>query len=142
MATSATPGFGTLLKMGDGATPTETFGTVAEVLDIEMPEIKANYEEVTSHDSNGWEEYVATLLSGGEPGMKVNWLAANATQNETTGVLYAALNRVKKNWKIVLPNNAKTFAFAAYVSFKGSAPVKGALSAEIKLKISGPVTVA
>lgn len=140
MTTSATPAYGTLLKMGDGATP-EVFSTVAEVLDIDLPEISANYEEVTSHDSNGWEESVATLLSGGEPGFKVNWIPANATHNETTGMLYAALNRVRKNWKIVLPNSAKTFAFAAYCSVKPSASVKGVLENEIKLKITGPVTV-
>lgn len=140
MTTGATPAYGTLLKMGDGATP-ETFSTVGEVLDLDLPEVKANYEEVTSHDSGGWEEHLATILGGGEPGFKVNWLPTNATHNETTGVLYAALNRVKKNWKIVLPNTAKTFAFAAYISVKPSAKVKGVLDADCKLKISGPVTV-
>jgi len=126
--------------MGDGATP-EVFSTVAEVQDIDLPEIKAQYEDATSHDSAGWEESIATILSGGEPGFKVNWIPGGATHDETTGVLAAALNRTKKNWKIVLPNTAKTFAFAAYISFKGSAPVKGKLESECKLKISGPVTV-
>lgn len=141
MLTNATPAYGTFLKMGDGATP-ETFSTVAEVNDLDLPEIKANYEDVTNHDSAGWEESIPTLLSGGEVGFKVNWLPTHATQNETTGLLYATLNRVKKNWKIVLPNNVKTFSFAAYVSVKPSAKVKGALEADIKLKITGPVTVA
>jgi len=140
MTTGATPSYGTLLKMGDGATP-ETFGTVAEVLDIDLPEIKANYENVTSQDSAGWEESVATILSGGEPSFKVNWIPTHATHNETTGMMYAALNRVRKNWKIVLPNTAKTFAFSAFISVKPSATVKGVLENEIKLKVTGPVTV-
>lgn len=139
--TSATPAYGTLLKMGDGGSPTETFTTIAEVGDLEVPEITLETEDATSQDSGGWEEAVATILSGGEPSFEINWIPSSATHDETTGLLYSILNRVKKNWKIVLPNTAKTFSFAAYVTgFKGIEPVKGKLKAEIKLKISGAVT--
>lgn len=141
MPTSGTAAYGTLLKLGDAATPTETFTTVAEITDVELPEIKLDSEDATSHDSNGWEEVIATILSGGEPSFKANWLPTHATQNETTGVLAVIMNRQKRNWKIVLPNSVKTFSFAAIVSnFKPGAPLKGKLTAEFKLKISGPVT--
>lgn len=140
MPTSGTPGYGTLLKMGDAGTP-ETFTTVAEITDIELPEIKLNTDDATSHDSAGWEESIATLLSGGEPTFKANWLPTNATQNESTGVLYAILNRQKRNWKIVLPNSVKTFSFAGIVtSFKGVPALKEKMSLEFKIKISGAVT--
>jgi len=127
--------------MGDDGTP-ETFATIAEVGDLEAPEITLNTEDATSHDSGGWEEAAATLLSGGEPSFTINWRPTNATHDETSGVLYAILNRVKKNWKVVLPNAVKTFAFAAIVTgFTPKQPVKGLLQAEIKMKISGAVTV-
>jgi hypothetical protein len=142
MTTNATPAYGTLLKLGDGATP-EVFTTIAEVGDLEAPEILLATEDATSHDSDGWEETVGTLLSGGEPSFKINWQPTDATHDETTGLLYSILNRVKKNFKIVLPNTAKTFSFSALVTgFKPLQPVKGLLQAEIKLKISGTVAVA
>ena len=143
MPTSATPAYGTFLKMGDGASP-ENFTTVAEITDSPaIPILGAKMEDATSHDSGGWEEFIPTLQNGGEPAFKVNWLPTGATHNETTGVLAAYMNRTKKNWKVVLPNTVKTFSFAAYVAeFKGDANVPNKLTAEIKLKITGPVTVA
>lgn len=139
--TSGTAAYGTLLKLGDAGGP-ETFTTVAEITDVELPEIKLDSEDATSHDSNGWEEVIATILSGGEPSFKANWLPTNATQNESTGVAYVILNRLKRNWRITLPGSVKTFNFAAIVSsFKPGAPLKGKLQVEFKLKISGPVTI-
>lgn len=141
MTTGAIPGYGTLLKMGDGGSP-EAFATVLEVTEINPPEISLSTDDATSHDSGGWEEVVATLLSGGEVGAKVNWQPTNGTHDETTGMLYAIMHRTKKNWKVVLPNTAKTFAFAALVTkFKPLTPVDKKMSAEITLKVSGPVTI-
>lgn len=40
-----------MLKMGDGGSPSETFTTIAEVRDIEGPELEAEAKEVTLHDS-------------------------------------------------------------------------------------------
>jgi hypothetical protein len=140
MPTGATPGYGTLLKMGDGATP-ETFTTVAEVGDVEAPEISNNMEDASSQDSAGWEEYVPVYKSGGEPTFTINYRPTNATHDGTTGLEYVCKNQVKKNWQIVLPGAVKTFAFAAYVSrFKPKAPVKGLLRADITLKITGAIT--
>ncbi len=141
MPTGAIPGYGTLLKMGDGGTP-ETFATVVEVTEVDPPEITLKTDDATSHDSNGWEEFVGTLLSGGDVSAKINWQPTNGTHDETTGVLYAVLNRMKKNFKIVLPGTLKTFAFAALVTkFKPTTPVDKKMAAEITLKISGPVTI-
>src|SRR5919108_2636426 len=114
MATQAIPGYGTLLKMGDGGAP-ETFSTVVEVTEINLPDITLRTEDATSHDSGGWEEVIGTLLSGGEISGKINWRPTNATHDETTGVLSAILNRTRKNWQMVLPGSVKTYAFAALV---------------------------
>lgn len=142
MTTNATAAYGTLLKMGDGGAP-EVFATVAEITSSPaMPEISAKMEDATSHDSGGWEESIPTLLSGGEPSFKVNWLPTAATHNETTGFYAALINRTRKNWKVVLPNGAKTFSFSAFVSsFKPDAQLNGKLSGEVKLKITGAISV-
>ncbi|MFZ5856784.1 MAG: phage tail tube protein [Chloroflexota bacterium] len=139
--TSALSSHGTFMKMGDGGTP-ETFTTIAEVGDIDLPEIKLDTEDATSHDSGGWEESIGVLLSGGEPKFEINWIPTSPTHDETTGLLAAILNKTRKNWKIVLPNTVKTFAFTALLtSFKPKAPKKGKLTADITLKISGAVTI-
>jgi len=139
--TNAQAAYGTLLKMGDGGSP-ENFSTVAEITDLSLPKFSLSTDDATNHDGTGWDESVATILSGGEPSFKADWITSSASQNETTGVLAAMLNRTKKNWKIVLPNAAKTFSFAAYVTkFEPSANVKNKLDVSFSLKITGPVTV-
>jgi len=142
MTTQAIPGYGTLLKKGDGGSP-ETFSTVVEVTEINLPELTLKTEDATSHDSGGWEEVIGTLLSGGELEGKVNWRPTDPTHDETTGILSAILNRTRNNWKMVLPGGIKTFNFPAWLTkFKGLPPVDGKLEAEFTIKISGPVTVA
>lgn len=143
MTTQAIPGYGTLLKKGDGATPTENFSTVVEVTEINLPELELKTDDATSHDSGGWEEVIGTLLTGGEVSGKVNWRPTDPTHDETTGILSAILNRTRGNWKMVLPNSLKTFNFAGWLTkFKGLPPVGGKLEAEFTIKISGTVTVA
>ena len=141
MSTQAIPGYGTLLKMGDGASP-ENFSTVVEVTELKLPQLKLNTADATSHDSGGWSEKIATLLDGGQVSGKVNWRATDPTQNETTGMLSAMLNRTLKNWKIVLPGAIKTFSFAAFLTeFKPDATPKDIFAAEFTIEISGSVTV-
>lgn len=136
--TQAIPGYGTLLKMGDGGAP-ETFATVVEVTEFNPPEITLKTEDATSHDSGGWEELIGTLLKGEPFNAKINWRPTDPTHDETTGVLSAILNRIRKNWQIVLPNSLKTFQGAALVTkFKGVTPVDGKLEAEIEVSPSGP----
>lgn len=142
MPTQAIPGYGTLLKMGDGGAP-ETFNTVVEVTEINPPTITLKTDDATSHDSGGWTEVIGTLLDGGDISGKINWRPTDPTHDETTGVLSTITSRTKKNWKIVLPNTLKTFSFAGLLTeFKGLTPVDKKLEAEFKITISGPVTVA
>jgi hypothetical protein len=128
--------------MGDGGGP-ETFSTIVEVTELNLPEITLSTEDATSHDSNGWMEVIGTLLDGGEISGKINWRPTHATHDETTGVLSAIMNRSKKNWQMVLPTSLKAFAFAGLLTkFKGLAPVDGKLEAEFTIKTSGAVTIA
>lgn len=142
MTTNAIPAYGSLLKLGDGGGP-EVFASVAEITEFSIPKLSLKTEDATHHGSNGWTEDIGTLLSGGEVPVKLNWLPTDATQNKTTGVLAVLMNRIKRNWKIVLPDSASTtFSFAALVTaFEGDLPVDGKLKANFTLKITGPVTV-
>ncbi len=66
MATQAIASHGTLLKIGDGATP-EVFTTVAEVGDITLPNFGNEKEDVTVQTTPGRKrDYKVTLQKGCE----------------------------------------------------------------------------
>ena len=141
---SATSSFGTLLKIGNGST-TETFATIAEVRDIKGPNLKLNTKEVTNHSStDGWKEYIGTLLEAGEISFDVNWLPADATQSFGAGLVKDMVGRVKRNFQIVFPSASPlTWSFVALVTgFAPGAPVDGELLGSVTLQVTGKPTLA
>ena len=134
--TSAIAGNGVLLKLGDGGT-SEVFTTIAEVLDIDGPNQTREQIEVTSHSSAGWREYIAGLKDGGEVSFPINSVPSDQTQDDLLAMLESGEDA---NFKIVYPNGYRD-TFAAIVTDWGTkSPVDGAVTEEIKLKISGAVT--
>lgn len=134
--------FGTFLKIGDGLSP-ETFATVVNVGDIDGPDMSLDTEEITNHGSlNGWSEHIGTILNGGEVGFPINFLPTDPTHDMNTGLQADMINRTVRNFQLVYPDpGGNGYAFAALVTgFKPGAAVKGKLTADVKLKISGPVT--
>lgn len=143
MATSAISAFGTLLKIGDGAT-SEAFTTIAEVRDISGPGFELGTTEVTAHDSDGWREFVATLLDGGEISFDINFGPAEATHDYDGGLLQDMVNKTRRNFQLIFPDTATTtWTLPAYVTnFEPGAPVDGELSASVTLKVTGQPTLA
>ena len=142
MTTSALAGYGVLLKIGDGG-GSETFTTIAEVKDIEGPELELEAKEVTSHDSGGWREYISTLLTGGEVSFDLNFIPTHATHSYSAGLVRDLVNRTKRNFQLVFPDSGTTtWQFAALVTgFKPSGPVEDELSAEVTLQVTGQPTL-
>lgn len=132
-----TPGLGTLLQMGTGASP-EIFTSIAEVFDIVGPALKADTVEST-HLADTWKGFKITLKDGGTVKFTVNFLPTDATQGLSTGVLVAFENGTLKNWRIVWSDaNATVWQFAAFVTdFQAKAPLTGMLRADISLKLDG-----
>lgn len=127
---------GTLLQMGDGAPG--TYATIGEVQDIKGPEVAPQYEEVTNHSSGGWKEQKPVLLDPGKLTAKINYIN-DATQNNSTGLRNAMYNKTLKYFKILYPDNTGE-TFAAYVKITREAKVKGVLTADLELTITGAVT--
>ena len=140
MPTVAVSSHGTLLKAGDGA-GSEVFTTIAEVMDISGPGIALGTEEVTSHDSAGWREFVATLKEIGEVTFDLNF-NAGATQGFTAGIYLDLINRTRRNFQLVIPTtSAKTGSFSAFVtSFEMDLPVEGVIRASLTLQGTGALT--
>jgi hypothetical protein len=141
--TEAIHGYGTLLKRGNGAA-TEVFTAIAEVLDIDGPDMSLDTADVTHQESGGWDEHVGLLLRGGEVTFDLNFLPGSASHNAVAGLLQDFKNRTLRNLQLVFPSTpAKTWKFSALVmKFKPSAPVNDRLMASVTLKISGVVTLA
>jgi len=142
--TQAIAAFGTLLQMGNGASP-EVFVNVAEVTEIGGPNLSLDTADATAHESPGrWEEVVPTILRSGEITLALNYVPAGATHGYSTGLLRDMVARIKRNYKLVFPNiGATTWSFAAYVvKFSTKEPVADKLGADVSLKITGQPSLA
>ncbi len=137
MAAAATAAKGTQLQIGDGATPTEAFLTVARLTSIGGVEITRDTEDATAHDSpGGVEEVIAMLRRTGEMPIEGQAKASDAGQLALLANLMESDDPA--NFRVVYPNG-KRWAISAYVvNFKyGEAPVNGILGFSASLKPTG-----
>lgn len=133
----------TKLMVGNGGGP-ETFTEVASVSNISGPSLALDTEDVTTHDqASAFEEVVATILRTGDVTLDLFYDPDGGTHDATTGLLNDYENKTKRNFQIRFPSTGKVqWSFAAYVTgFNPGAPVGGALTASVSLKISGVPTL-
>ena len=139
--TNAIAGHAVALHIGNGSTA-ETFSAIAEVLDISGPNQTVEQIEVTSHSSAGWREFIAGLRDGGEISFPVNFIPGDTTQWGTGNDSLMDLFNTGTTWnyRIVFPNGYYGEFAALITAFGVSAPVDGAVTADMAMKISGAVT--
>lgn len=134
---------GTQLQMGDGGSPTENFTAIAQVEDINGIALALDTAETTHHASAA-KEFVATVIDGGEVSLSIVWDPGEAThKNASGGLSYQLLQKILRNFKLVFPDVANSvISFAGFVvGFEPEAPVKGALKAKLKIRVSGLPTL-
>lgn len=139
MSTIAKIANGTLLKIGDGASP-EAFTTVPEVTRLSGPSIRFDLLDVTSHDTVGFfREYIPGLADGDKIAATINWRPSNTIHKNIRIDSYA---RTSRNFKVVFPDTSdNTVACSTYVeSQMPKADVGTVLTADISLKITGQPT--
>ncbi len=132
---------GTSLKRGG------TGGTaIAQVQDIEGPDLSLDTEDMTSHDSTGgWEEHVGTILRSGEVTFDIVYDPGAAThKNAAGGLIHDMASKTAQTYALTFPSSpAVSWTFSALVTgFKPKAPVAGKLAASVKMKVSGQPTLA
>ena len=139
---NATAAKGTLIKVGDAASP-EIFTTIAEVTNIGGPELEQEAIDV-SHHGLAWKEFVGGLKDGGEISIEANYLPADATHDASTGILADLAAGTLRNFELVFTDTASTtWSFTALITrFAVGAPVDNKLSVNITLKLSGEPTLA
>jgi hypothetical protein len=138
--TSALGSHGTLLKIGDGGTPTESFASIAELADITAPPLSRTMHEARSQ-TQPWVERVAGMLDAGECTMALNFIPTDSTHNDDTGLIADLVAGTLRNFQLWFPDSGpKKWGFAAYISaVQATAPVDGLLTADVTLTISGAV---
>jgi hypothetical protein len=140
--TQAKIGYGTLLKVGDGASP-EQFVTVAEVRSVGNFGSERALIDVTNFDSpNTFMEYILAMKDGVEMAIQANFLPNNATQDLTDGLMSLQDAGTPANFKLILPGAFGTFLFAALVrkfEVPSIAP-NAAMEITFTLKITGAIS--
>lgn len=138
MTSNAVHAFGTLLKMGDGASP-EVFTTVAEVREVPVPGLEGNMIDVTTQESpGGIRESIPNLPSLGDLTFQIFYRPDHATHDELTGLLSKTLTRAKTNFRVAYNiTPAKTCNFTGYVTrFNPRAPVDNVWTADVRINVA------
>jgi predicted secreted protein len=137
-------GKGALLKMA--ATDGTTFATIAELRSVPFPQLVGSRLDVTTHDTSGFvRQYVAGLDDLPAIRFQINWLPANATHDETTGLLSVQRDKSIRNWKLQLPaavTPTKVFSFQAQITtFNPTVPIDNVMQVEIELQPNAAPTI-
>ena len=141
--------FGALLKAdalaGDIA---GTYRNVAFISAIKGPGLAVDTVDVTTHDStSNFEEVVATILRTGEITLDIVYDPTEVTIKYVNGLLGKMAAKTLEGFKIYFNNNTteasrSIWAFNAFITgFEPDMPADGALTASLKLKISGAPTI-
>jgi len=139
-------GIGSLLKMGDGASP-EVFTTVAMVGSIKGPGLSLGTYETTSHDTTGGAKtFITGLADYGEVSFPCYFDASDTTHKDAaTGLVGVAKAKTVKNWQIVLAGYSPSIKW----SFSGPItkldfgyPVDGVQTVDTTIRVSGSPTLA
>jgi hypothetical protein len=124
---------------GGTATLRGTFTRIAELVNITPIGISFNMVDASAHDGNGWGTSIPTFKRGVDARVDINLVPAHATHNGTTGLIFLALNKIRRDFLVVLPDTGKTVvAFQARVIDHSTVtPFDGVLRATPILSIDG-----
>lgn len=132
---------GTILRIGDGATPTEVFTDIEGMDDISGPDEAADTIETTSHSSPGRRrQFIGGLKDSGEMSFDMFWIFNEPGQL----ALYAAFqDGLEHNFQLEFPVDTtdNLLEFAGIVTaFGWSAPKDDAVKRSVTIQITGEIT--
>lgn len=126
----------TVLKIGDGVTPTEGFTNVGQITDWDGFDEKSKVIDITTLDDDYSEKDGGAVIDSGATGMDLLYDPANTN-------ISALRNGIgtKKNFKLILSNGTTQFAFAAVITgFKIMGKKDDKIRAKVSLDVSGAIT--
>ena len=112
---------------------------IAAVTNISGPSLAVNTQDVTTHDqATAWEEMVATIIRSGEVSLDIVYDPAGVTHYASAGGLVDRLENRQYTWFDLTFFSTYNWTFSGYVTgFTPGAPVEGALTASVTIKIAG-----
>ena len=116
---------------------------IAQITNIGGPGLTLDTEDVTTHDqATAWETVVATILRTGEMTLDIVYDPAGATHYYAAGgILYRLANK-QYTWFDLTFSSTYDWKFSGYITaFEPGAPVEGALTATVGIKITGAPTL-
>ncbi|MEZ4714308.1 MAG: phage tail tube protein [Caldilineaceae bacterium] len=137
-------GIDVTLGVDDGASG---YTEIAQVRDISGPPLSLRTFELACRSAaTNWVEVIAGLLDAGELTLEIAFDPDDATHKHTgtTGIMGLMIARTLTSFQMAFPDaTPTTWTFNAYVSgFAIKAPLEGGLTADLKLRISGGLTIA
>lgn len=124
--------YGIQLQRGDGDDP-EVFTAIARVGDVEGPSTERETHDVTTHDGDGYREFIGGLKDGGEVSADIQYDPA-----DHNSLVEDYEDTEARNWKMVWPNSLGEIAYAAILTgFQPSGPVDGTMAASVTWKVTG-----
>ena len=116
---------------------------IAGVTNIGGPGLSLDIVDVTTHDqATAFEEVVATILRSGEIVLDIVYDPAGATHSATEGGVIYKLENKQYTWFDLVFVATYDWKFSGYVTkFEPGAPVAGALTASVSIKITGAPTL-
>lgn len=138
MTTQARIGYGTLFKIGNGASP-EVFTAVAEVTGIKPPNFSRDAIDASHEESpNAVREFIPGLSDAGEISFDINFVPGSST----TTILMAERLAARGNKQIVFPNGEVLSFYGFMTGFEPDTPIDDKMSASCTYKVSGDFTLA
>lgn len=131
-------GFGTLLKIGDGASP-EVFTTIGEIFSNIMVGASKPLVDFTHHESpNTFREFKCGVAEGDELSIQANWVASETGQ---AAVRTAFTAGTPYNFKVVAPDTDETADFSGIVIHHDvDRPLDDRQVFNMTLKIAGSIS--
>lgn len=132
-------GFGTVLKIGNGASP-EVFTSILGIRSIQGPTLDMEIIDATSHSSPGaFREKVASFK---DPGNVTFDLIYDSTNAQHQALMDAYQARELTNFQQIMTDaGAEQYDYSAFVKqMSATAPIDDLLTYAVTLEISGEVT--
>lgn len=137
-ATEADTGYGVLLKVGDGGSPTEVFTTIDAEMRLQAPGGYSRDAVDASHTQSPdqFREYIAGMMDAGEVSLELNFVPS------ASDAIVALIVAGKQNYQILFPGRC-TWTFSAIcTAYQPATPVDDKMTATATFKISGKPTLA
>lgn len=140
MPVSAVPAKPTLLALGTAGCP-QTFSTIANIGDLQLPQFSSDEVDVTSHSTgNVFDDWVVTIRRGGQVTFPLYFVPGYAQHSFTNpeGLGFIWKEGQKRTYRVTFSDGSVWCYFDAFVTnYAINAPVAGVYTADVTFRVTG-----